>query len=77
MHFHFIESIFPVFHCLEADSFTLDSTAATAEGAEGDGCSVSVRMAVCLEAFFLLLWQLFSESYSLPSQTLPALIRKH
>lgn len=77
MHFHFIESIFPVFHCLEGDSFTLDSSAATAEVAEGDGCFVSVRMAVCLEAFFPLLWQLFSERYSLSSQTLPTLIRNH
>lgn len=61
MRLHFMKNIFLVFHCLEADSFTLDSTATTAEVAEGDGCFVSVRMAVCLEAFFPLLWQLFSE----------------
>lgn len=63
MHFHLIESIFPVFHCLEADSFTLDSTAATAEAAEGDGCFVSVRMVACLQAFFPLLYQLSSERH--------------
>lgn len=65
MHFHFIKSIFLVFPSLEAVSFTLDSTAARAEVAEGDhritktkdGCFVPVRMAVCLEAFFPLLYQ--------------------
>lgn len=77
MHFHFIENIFLVFHYLEADSSTLDSAAATAEVAEGDGCFVSVRMAVCPEVFFPLLCQLFSKRYGLSLQTLPTLIRNH
>lgn len=51
MHFHLMKSIFTVFHCTEADNFTLDSTAVTAEVA-GDSCFVSIRMACVPGSFF-------------------------